>query len=112
MCACSQSQHDPTLHEEPGVIWDEEVSHVCFSVSGSDHSRELYSVWNTTWRDTLGPMERTKNRVVKKFEMMSHKRKKRPLGQRRLRDAVANIFKNVKDIHLRDRLVLLFLCCI
>lgn len=38
-------------------------------------------------------------------------RKKRLLGQRRLRDAVANIFKNVKSITYRDRLVLLFLCC-
>lgn len=70
----SKSQRDPRLHKEPGVIWDEEVSHVCFTVLGSDHSEKLYSVWSTTWRDILGPMWRTANRVVKKFEIMSHER--------------------------------------
>lgn len=40
--ACSKSQHDPRLHVKPGAIWDEEVSHVYFTVLRSDHSRELY----------------------------------------------------------------------
>lgn len=70
----SKSQHALRLHKEPGVIWNEEVSHVCFTVLGSDHSEKLYSVWSTTWRDILGPMRRTENRVVKKFEIMSYKR--------------------------------------
>lgn len=102
MWACSESQHDPRLQEKPGVLWDGEVSHVCFPVSESGRSGELCSVWSTTWRDTLGghPCGGQKvgwSRKLKWCPIKSYWKKKRSLDQRRLWDAVAISFKNGKD---------------
>lgn len=64
----------PKVTMIPGSMKNQVSSGMRKCVMGSDHCGDLYSVWSATRRDTLGPMWKTANRVVKKFEIVSHKR--------------------------------------